>query len=318
MATLGEMFGAGGVETFLGLPRCRNLDGPGAEVVLLGADAGTPYPAVGAYCRGGPAAIRAASAAYAANRHHLNFDLGGPMLPEGVRAADAGDLAIDDAAPAANRAAIAGAVGRLVAAGAVPVLLGGDDSVQIPMLAALAGVGEPVSVLQIDAHIDWRDEVGGERLGLSSTMRRASEMGHIASMVQVGARGVGSARPQDVADARARGVTLVPAAEVHQVGIGRALAALPADGSLAICLDLDALDPAVMPAVIGRTAGGLSYGQVLGLILGAAARARIVAVGVVEFMPGRDIDGMGATTAQQLVAAIVGTVARQAAARSGG
>ena len=63
----------------------------------------------------------------------------------------------------------------VLAAGAVPMVLGGDDSIPIPVLQAYADRG-PVTVVQIDAHIDWRDEVKGERWGLSSTMRRASEM----------------------------------------------------------------------------------------------------------------------------------------------
>jgi arginase family enzyme len=79
--------------------------------------------------------------------------------------------------------------------GAVPFLLGGDDSLPIPMLEAFgAHRGKRLTILQIDAHIDWRDEVGGERLGLSSTMRRASEMGHVERIIQVGQRGIGSAR----------------------------------------------------------------------------------------------------------------------------
>ena len=55
--------------------------------------------------------------------------------------------------------------------------------------------GRQVVILQIDAHIDWRDEVGGEHWGLSSNMRRASEMAHVTGIVQVGQRGIGSARP---------------------------------------------------------------------------------------------------------------------------
>ncbi|MCL4188175.1 MAG: arginase family protein [Rhodobacteraceae bacterium] len=312
MASLGEMFGAGAGGGFMGLPR---WEGRAADVVLLGADAATPYPSVGAYCRGGPAAIRAAADAYAANLGHVNFDLGAPTVPAGARVADAGDLATDDADAEGNRARIARAVGEVLAAGAVPVLLGGDDSVQIPMLGAHAG--RRVTVLQVDAHIDWRDEVQGERMGLSSTMRRASEMAHVERIVQVGARGIGSARPADLADARDRGVEFVTAAELHRDGNARAVAAIPQGAEVVICLDLDALDPAIMPAVIGRTAGGLGFCQTLGLIGAVAARARIAGLGMVEFMPGRDVDGLGATTAQQLLAAALGLIARQAVSRQG-
>ena len=110
---------------------------------------------------------------------------------------------------------------------------------------------------------------------------------------------------------RARGVRFFTAAAIAREGIGPALAAVPAGGDIAICFDFDALDPAVMPAVIGRAAGGLGYGDWLGLIEGVAARGRIVACGMVEFMPARDIDGMGAMVAAQALSAMIGTIAGQ-------
>lgn len=304
---LGEMFGAGAPATFLGLPRAE--EAPDAPVVLIGADGCTPYASVGHYCAGGPAAIRAGSADYAANLLHMNFDLGGPTFP-GRLAADAGDLTIGDDA-GANRATIRAAVSAVLDRGAVPVLVGGDDSLPIPMLQAFEGRGRKLTILQIDAHIDWRDEVQGERWGLSSTMRRASEMPWIERIVQVGQRGIGSARPSDVADAERWGVTFVSGREVMRDGIGRALDAIPQGSDIVICFDVDALDPAILPAAIGRTAGGLSYGVALDLIEGAAARGRIAALDLVEFMPERDVDGIGAMTAAQLLAAAMGIIARQ-------
>ncbi len=100
---------------------------------------------------------------------------------------------------------------RCSIADAVPIVLGGDDSIPIPVLAAYEGRG-PITVLQVDAHLDFRDEVAGVRNGYSSPMRRASEMEHVDDLFQVGLRGVGSARARDVADARARGNTLSPPA----------------------------------------------------------------------------------------------------------
>lgn len=312
MATLGAMFGAGRVETFMGLPRCEDLAQVEAEIVVLGAAGCTPYPTVGFYCAGGPAAIRAAGAAYAANLTHVNFDLGGPILPDGVRAVDAGDLAMSETDAAGNRARLRGAVRSVLERGAVPVLIGGDDSLPIPMLQALGDAGRRVTILQIDAHIDWRDEVGGERWGLSSTMRRASEMAHVERIVQVGQRGIGSARVADVRDATEWGVAFVPAGEVARTGVWRAVDLIPEGADVVICLDVDALDPAIMPAAIGRTAGGLGYWQVMELIGAVAEKGRIAAFDMVEFMPERDIDGLGAMTAAQLLAGVIGIIARQA------
>lgn len=311
MATLNEMFGARETETFMGLPRCRDLSRMTARVALVGADGCTPYPSVGFYCAGGPQAIRKAGAVYAANLDHVNFDLGGPIFPGTAGAVDVGDLPQDVTDPAGNRSRIFGAVNQILDRGAVPVVIGGDDSVPIPMLEAFGARNKTYTILQIDAHIDWRDEVGGERLGLSSTMRRASEMDHIERIVQVGQRGLGSARPGDLEAALDWGVSFVPAGEVARSGVGRAVDLIPWGANVIICLDVDVLDPSIMPAVIGRTAGGLSYWQLLELIGGVSERAAIAGFDMVEFMPDRDVDGLGAMLGAQLLAGVLGILVRQ-------
>jgi agmatinase len=310
--SIGSMFGAADTATFLGLPARADVNGLRADIAILGADGATPYPSVGAYCAGAPAAIRAGIASYATTLAHHDFDLGGPLLGDrGATAVDCGDIAFDPADAPGNRARIRAAVAAILSRGAVPVVIGGDDSVPIPALDAFAGHGR-FTILQIDAHIDWREEVGGERLGLSSTMRRASAMPHIAGIVQVGQRAVGSARVSDVADARAAGVRFVPARAVHEHGIAPVLDLLPRDANIIVSFDCDALDPSIMPAVIGPAPGGLTYWQAVGMIQGVAARGRLAGFNLVEFMPSRDIAGAGALVAARILANAVGVAARQA------
>lgn len=310
MPDLGKMFGvAGRVDTFLGLPSA----GSGfdkTDIVILGADCATPYASVGAYCAGGPDAIRAGSADYAGATDKVNFDLGGPLLPDGVQAVDAGNVPTDPDDAEGNRNRIADTVRQIVAAQAVPVLLGGDDSLPTPMLEALEGQGD-LTILQIDAHIDWRDSVDGESLGLSSTMRRASEMDHVTGIVQVGARGVGSARMADLRAARDWGSVIIPAGDLEDGGLEQAIDAIPERSQVVLCIDCDGLDPSIMPAVIAPTAGGLSYDQTIRLLKKVADKARIAAVDVVEFMPQRDRDGEGARCAAQLVTTILGLIGQQ-------
>jgi agmatinase len=304
------LFGSQDVQTFLGIEACDpgRVDRP---IALIGAPCATPYRSVGPYCAGGPKAIRQAMAAFAANRDHHDFDCGGRIFPDPARAAvDCGDLAYGEDA-AANRAAIREAVSTILRQGAVPLVLGGDDSIPIPMLEAFAGRGA-FTILQIDAHIDWRDSYEGERYGLSSTMRRASEMDHIGTIVQVGQRGLGSARPQDLEDARSWGAHLVSARDVHRQGIASALEHIPDAAEVIVCLDCDALDPSVMPSVIGRAPGGLDYWQIVELLEGVAAKARIAGMALVELMPERDVDGIGALTAGRITATALGLIARQA------
>jgi agmatinase len=137
-------------------------------------------------------------------------------------------------------------------------------------------------------------------------------MDQIGAIVQVGQRGLGSARPQDLEDARSWGAHLVSARDVHRQGIASALEHIPDAAEVIVCLDCDALDPSVMPAVIGRAPGGLSYWQIVELLEGAATKARIAGLALVEFMPERDIDGIGALTAGRIVATALGLIARQA------
>ena len=311
--SIGAMFGESSLGTFLNLPQASVQGAARADVAILGAPAATPYPSVGPYCAGGPAAIRAGIVNWAGARDHMDFDLGGTMVAAGTSVVDCRDLPWDADDAASNRARITDAAKTILHGGAVPVVIGGDDSIPIPLFGAFEGRGR-FTVLQIDAHIDWRDEVQGIKLGLSSTMRRASEMGWIERIIQVGARGTGSARVSDYEDARAAGVRFFFADAVHERGIDPVLVEVPAGANVLVTVDCDGLDPAIMPAVIGPAPGGLSYWQAVGLLRGVARKARIAAFDIVEFMPERDEQQRGALTAARLVANAVGLISRQRAA----
>ncbi|OCW59313.1 agmatinase [Hoeflea olei] len=297
--------------TFLGLPD-RLDEGRAPRMVLFGAGHGSTYRGQDSTGHAlAPDAIRRTSLPDADLLTHWDFDLGGPLFGDGpVSCIDAGNLPVTMGDDAANRDAIEAQTRSILAAGAVPLLLGGDDSVPIPFLAAFAGHG-PVWVLQIDAHIDWRDEIRGARYGYSSPMRRASEMPHVAGLVQVGLRSVGSARREEIEAARAYGSRFVTARQIHAEGVEAALAHIPEGANVVITLDCDGLDPAVMPGVAARTPGGLSYTQAIDLIAGAGRRGRIIGFDLVELYPPADLDGLSALTAARLVANAIGTIARQ-------
>lgn len=317
--TLADVIGGASEGGFLGFPERAYADTGGARVAILGAATATPYARAGAYCAEGPAALRKASKAAAPTTANMDFDLGGPLLPEGVRAVDCGDAPIDSApaspdAAAANRATLSRIVRSLASQRTIPVVLGGDDSIPIPVALGLEESPGPLAILQIDAHIDWRPDVAGETMGLSSTMRRISEMPHVGRIVQVGRRGAGSATAGDVEDALARGVHFEDARALSSDAIERAAAALPEGGPVLICFDADALDPSIMPAVIGRLPGGLSYWQALALIEACARRGPIAGFCFTEFMPPADVQGLGANTAVRVLANAIGRIARQPSA----
>lgn len=300
------------IPSFLGLPD-RMADGLSPRAVVFGAGHGTTYPgkdSSGYALAAG--AIRHASQQDAALIQHWDFDLGGPLFDGGpISCIDAGDLATTMGDNDGNRARIEAKTREVLASPAVPILLGGDDSVVIPFLSGFAGHG-PVWILQIDAHIDWRDAVLGERCGYSSPMRRASELAQVAGMVQVGLRSVGSARLEEIEAARRFGSIFVTARDVHSHGVEAALRHIPAGARVVITLDCDGLDPGIMPGVAARTPGGLTYTQAIDLIAGVGKKARIAGFDLVELYPPADMDGLSALTASRLVINAIGAIVRQA------
>jgi agmatinase len=302
--------------SFLGLPRAEplRLRAGDADAAILGIPYGVPYPDPGLTegCAEAPAAIRARSLRLARFVGNHDFDLDGPMLPpdSAFRLVDAGDVdgRPDDGPGNLDRAEAA--VASLVAAEVVPLVLGGDDSIPIPVLRAFAGHG-PLTVLQVDAHLDFRHEVDGVREGYSSPMRRAAELGHVEQIVQVGLRGVGSARSEDVADALAAGNLLVTARELGERGVAWLTEQLPADASVFVAFDCDGLDPVVLPAVSGASPGGLTYDQAADLLAGVATRCRVVGAAFTELVPSLDATGMSSLVVVRLIMRLAGAMARR-------
>jgi agmatinase len=304
-----SMFGGKPKGGFFDLPLSTPGDITDAHIVLMGVPGATPYTSVGSYCADAPAAIRSAFGWPGVLGHH-DFDIDGYLLPDFIKAIDWGNLDYSETDFSANRDSIREHVSKVLAANAIPLVMGGDDSVPIPVLEAYRDHG-PLTILQLDAHIDWRDEVSGETRGLSSNMRRASEMGWVENIIQVGARGIGSARPQDRQDALDWGVRFFPMREVVQNGPDAIIESIPYNANLYIALDIDVMDPAVVPAVIGPAPGGFSYWQLLEILQAAASRARISGFNLVELMPSADIGGRGALVAARIIAMMLGLIARQ-------
>jgi agmatinase len=136
-------------------------------------------------------------------------------------------------------------------------------------------------------------------------------MGWVENVIQVGARGIGSARAQDLQDALAWGVDFFPMREIVQNGIGGIIEVIPQGANLYIALDIDVMDPNVVPAVIGPAPGGFNYWQIIEILQAAANRAQIRGFNLAELMPTGDIGGRGALVAARIVAMAMGLAARQ-------
>ena len=230
-----------------------------------------------------------------------DFDFGGPLLGESgqYRFADLGDLPTQSkqgAEPRSDR----GLHPQYSGHGAIPIMIGGDDSTPIPFIKAFSEQA-PLTILQIDAHIDWRQERYGEPLGFSSPCAGHPKWhmspGHPGGPARhgLGARSRKSATPR-------RGERSSSPPPTFTCAGSHALEAYRGGISLLITLDCDGLDWPIMPAVAYPSTGGLTYTQVTRLIQGAIAKARLVGFDLIEFVPKRDKDGIGAFTAARISA----------------
>src|SRR5687768_7036569 len=287
---------------FLGAQVETDLPLLDAEVAILGVPYGWPYPRPGPTvgCAMAPTAVRRRAVRLARFRDHWDFDRDGPMrLP---RMVDAGDVPGDATDGPGNSVRTTAAVAAVLDRGAVPVCIGGDDSVPIPILRAYEGRA-PLTILHVDAHLDFRDEVDGVREGYSSPMRRASEMEHVGQIIHVGLRGVGSARASDVDDSRAAGNLLVTARELRERGVPWLLDQLPAQASVFVSFDCDGLDPSVFPAVSALAPGGLWYGEAFDLMAGIGQR--LAGAVFTEYVPSHDANDLSALVISRLIGSLV-------------
>jgi agmatinase len=295
-----------GEATFLGQEAQDDLAALAADFAVLGAPFGVPYDmrGVASDAAEAPAAVRARSQRYGAMRDHYDFDAGGEMLPTGLRVVDCGDVAAAPGDLLGNKSRVTEAVRTILDRGATPIVLGGDDSVPALVLAAFDGLG-PLTVLQIDAHLDFRDEVRGIRDGYSSPMRRASEMSWVEKIVHVGIRGVGSARRQEVEETRAAGNVIITARELREDGVARVLREFPEGGNYFVTLDCDGFDPSVMPGTLALVPAGVSYSEGADLIRGLAQRGTVVGMDFAEHYPSRDINGITSLCLVRLIVTLM-------------
>ncbi|MDR7522517.1 MAG: agmatinase [Armatimonadota bacterium] len=261
---------------FLG---ARPHPAPAATVI------GAPYDATASHRRGAaaaPAAIRWMSGSLETYSPAQERDL------EDLAFADAGDLDLADCAPEAMiervEAAVAGAAG-------LPMLLGGEHTVTVGAVEALAGRHADLAVVLLDAHLDLRDAYEGQRWSHATAVRRIAERVGMDRIAVLGARS-GTRGEWQAAEALAvcsRTATVTTAAWA-------ALASRP----LYLSVDIDAFDPALAPGVGNPEPLGLAV-EDFTTLLSVLREARVVGCDLVEVCPPFDPSGQTATLAAWLV-----------------
>ncbi|MDO5051712.1 MAG: agmatinase [Pseudoclavibacter sp.] len=295
-----------GPATFALLPQIHEV--PRADIAVLGVpwDAGVSFRS-GA--RFGPQGIRQASRLlrpYNPAQDHSPF--------ASVQIADAGDLAVNpfdirEAVQTVERAAT-----QLVRAGTRIVALGGDHTIALPLLRAVADAHGPVSLLHFDAHLDTWDTYFGAEYTHGTPFRRAAEEGIIdpEAISHVGTRGP-LYGVKDLEEDRRMGFGVVTSGDVFRHGVEHIVTLLRervGSRPLYLSLDIDVLDPAHAPGTGTPEAGGLSSIALLEIVRGLAG-LNLVGADVVEVAPAYDHADITAVAASHVAYEFTTLMARR-------
>lgn len=297
-----------GICTFGKYPYVSDWDAIEADVAVLGApfDFGCQWRA-GA--RFGPRAIREASTLFAFG-HAGAYDHEDDVVyleRDKARIVDIGDADIIHTDTMKSHANIEHGVRKILAAGALPVVLGGDHSINIPCINAFQGEG-PIHVVQIDAHLDFVDERHGVRYGHGNPMRRASEHDYVTGLSQIGIRNVSSTAKDGYESARQMGSDILSVRQFRKLGVDKVLERIPSGERYYVTIDIDGFDPSIAPGTGTPSHGGFLYYEVLELVAGLAKRGPIVGIDLVEVAPDYDSTGSTAILAAQILLNMIGRI----------
>jgi len=272
------------------LPHITDPAAAEAAIVGIPFDTATSYR-TGA--RFGPEAIRSVSVLL--RPYHGSF---GVDVLDAVSVADFGDLPVAPGSAEGTFQRVEDGLAPLVDAGVFPLALGGDHSVSLPVLRALARRHGPMALVHLDSHTDTWDEYFDQRYFHGTTFKRAAEEGLIdpAASVQAGMRGPQFAQT-DLDDARALGFTVVPSEELRQLGpegYAELVRSRVGDRAAFFSFDIDFLDPAFAPGTGTPEVAGFSTAEAVALLRSLRGLG-LAGADVVEVSPA--YDGPGQPTA---------------------
>ena len=296
-----------GISTFGKRPYVEDWANIDADVAIMGApfDFGTQWRA-GA--RFGPRGVREASTLFSfghAGAYDHEDDT--TYLPSDVRIVDIGDADIVHTDTETSQANIETGVRAILAAGALPVVIGGDHSINIPCINAFDDQGD-IHILQIDAHLDFVDERHGVRYGHGNPMRRAAEKPYVTGLTQVGIRNVSSTAREGYEDARAMGSTILSVRQARALGPEGVIANIPSGARVYVTIDIDAFCPSIAPGTGTPSHGGFLYYDVLEMLQVVARRHEVVGIDLVEVAPDYDPTGSTSILAAQVLLNFLGFI----------
>lgn len=301
-----------GIRTFMRVPHVRDLEGVDVAVVGIPTDDAVSYRS-GA--RFGPEAIRSASAMLRRYNPNLRVD-----VAERLSIVDWGDAPTVPGYAVESLDRTRAAVEGIARAGAVPLCLGGDHTVLLAELRALAAVHGPIALVQLDSHHDLWDEYFGQKVFHGSVVRRAVEEGVIdpARSIQAGLRG-SLYGPEDGELPGRFGLDALGAEELAAIGpagFSQRVRARVGDAPCFLSFDIDFLDPAFAPGTGTPEVGGPSTREAL-TYLRSLAGLDIRGCDCVEVSPPYDPSGITALAAANVCFELLSLVAVRRSAGAG-
>ncbi|WAC25915.1 agmatinase [Ancylobacter sp. SL191] len=297
-----------GICTFGKYPLQLDWDRIDADVAILGApfDLGTQWRS-GA--RSGPRAIREASTLFSfghAGAYDHEDDVT-YLAAEKTRIVDIGDADMIHTDTDQSHANIEYGVRKILKAGAIPVVLGGDHSVNIPCIEAFSDA-EPFHIVQFDAHLDFVDERKGVRRGHGNPLRRAAEKPYVTGLTQLGIRNVSSTAREGYEAARSMGSDILSVRQIRKLGTEAVLARIPEGKRYYVTIDIDGFDPSIAPGTGTPSHGGFTYYEVLELLDGLTKRGTVIGVDLVEVAREYDPGGVTSILAAQVLLNFIGRI----------
>lgn len=299
-----------GHATFMRLPAVPTAEGLDIALVGVPWDGGTTNRAG---TRHGPREVRSASSLMRSAHHALKI---APF--EIANIADVGDLPVNPIDLMDGLARIERGMKEIVATGALPLAVGGDHLITLPLLRAVSK-GKPIGLIHFDAHSDTNDSYFGGNLYTHGTpFRRAIEEGILdpKRFVQIGIRG--SVYGTDEHDwALSQGVRIIYMEEFVERGVKAVMeeaCAIVGSGETYVTFDIDSIDPSMAPGTGTPEIGGFTTReaqQMLRLLRGV----NIIAADVVEVAPPFDVNGMTALAGATVMFELMCIMAEQAAAK---
>ena len=293
-----------GICTFGKFPYVENWDKINADVAILGApfDFGSQWRS-GA--RMGPRGIREASTLYSFGHAGAYDHEDGITYLENCKIVDIGDADIIHTDTIKSHKNIQYGVEKILNSGAIPVVLGGDHSINIPCINAFENRNK-FHLIQIDAHLDFVDERHGVRYGHGNPIRRAAEKDYVQGITQIGIRNVSSTSKEGYDDAIKMGSNIFSVRDFRKLKHDTILSTIPKNENYYLTIDIDAFDPSIASGTGTPSHGGFYYYEILEFVDSLVKRGNVIGIDLVEVAPDYDLTSSTSTLAAQLLLNIIG------------